>query len=189
RLGIGVVSMGGLVPESRAVDFDSVAEGETHTWRATQEFNVLGQLLAGVEWGELDVLLLDLPPGAERTLQYAEFLGGRTAFVVVTIPADLARGVVARSIEALGRTPCAILGYVENMCGYSCPSCGEVGPLFPGSGDVELGVPCLGRVPFDPRLAELSDSGEAVGAGEAPPSVHAIQAVADTLEHVWEAGR
>ncbi len=180
--GVGVVSMGGLVPEPEAVDFDSVSRGESHTWRATQEFNVLGQLLAGVEWGALDFLLFDLPPGAERTRQYAEFLGGRTAFVVVTIPGDLARGVVARSIAARGETGSPILGYVENMTGYCCPGCGEVGPLFPSSRDVPIPVPCLGRVPFDPRLARACERSEAAGAVEDSPATLAIRGVAALLE-------
>src|SRR5205823_9401664 len=87
--GIGVVSMGLVVPESRALDFDSVADGDTYVWRATREFALLGDLLAGVAWGPLDFLLVDLPPGAERTVQYAEFLGSAAPLVLVTIPSDV----------------------------------------------------------------------------------------------------
>ena len=73
--GIGVFSMGSMIPESEALEFESVAQGESHTWRATREFALLGEILGSVEWGALDLLMFDLPPGAERTVQYADFLG------------------------------------------------------------------------------------------------------------------
>ncbi len=183
RSGIAVVSLGALFPEPVAVDFDSVAHGESHTWRATREFSALAELLAAVEWGELDFLLVDLPPGAERTQQYAEFLGRSTAFVLVTVPSDLARGVVTRSVSALGKTPNRLLGYVENMSGYHCRDCGEVKPLFPSSRAVDLGVPRLGSVPFDPDLAERCDRG-APGAG--PPAGPSAEALGAIVERILE---
>ena len=159
RNGIGVVSMGSLVPEPRSVEFESVASGESHTWRATKEFTFLRELLACMEWGEPDYLLVDLPPGAERIVQYAELLGPSAEFVLVTVPSDLATGVVARSIDALEKTPNPILGYILNMDGYYCSDCGQVKPLFPGQQRVKLDLPCLGSVPFDPELAALCDRG------------------------------
>jgi ATP-binding protein involved in chromosome partitioning len=159
RSGIGVVSMGSLVPEPRSVEFESVASGESHTWRATKEFTFLRELLACMNWGELDYLLVDLPPGAERIVQYAELLGPSAEFVLVTVPSDLATGVVARSIDALQKTPNQILGYALNMDGYYCSDCGSVKPLFPGLQEVKLDLPCLGSVPFDPELAALCDRG------------------------------
>ena len=75
RNGIGVFSMGSLIPESEALEFESAAHGESHTWRATREFALLGEILGSFEWGALDLLMFDLPPGAERTVQYADFLG------------------------------------------------------------------------------------------------------------------
>jgi ATP-binding protein involved in chromosome partitioning len=116
--GIGVFSMGSLIPESEALEFESAALGESHTWRATREFALLGEILGAFEWGALDVLMFDLPPGAERTVQYADFLGPRTSFVLVTIPSEVSRGVVARSVAALSKGPNRLLGYVENMSGY-----------------------------------------------------------------------
>ena len=160
--GIGVVSLGSLVPESQAVEFDSVSSGDSHVWRATREFTFLGQLLGTVRWGELDFLLIDLPPGAERTFQYAEFLGPDTVFVLVSTPSELARGVVSRSVAALGAVPNRLLGYVENMCGYYCAGCDDVRPLFPKTRAADFGIPCLGRVPFDPELAR---SGGTAAAG------------------------
>ena len=105
--GISVFSMGSLIPESEALEFESTAHGESHTWRATREFALLGEILGSCEWGALDLLMFDLPPGADRTVQYADFLGPRTSFVLVTIPSEVSRGVVARSVAALSKGPIA----------------------------------------------------------------------------------
>jgi ATP-binding protein involved in chromosome partitioning len=182
RAGIGVVSLGSAIPETHAFDLPSVAAGDSHTWRATRELTFLFELLASVEWGELDLLLYDLPPGAERTAQYAEALGVDTAFVLVTVPSALSHGVVARSCAALagaGRTP---VGWVENMSGYYCTQCREVKPLFPETPKVELALPCLGRVPFDPELAALCDLGELERLDAARPAARAIAEISEALE-------
>ncbi len=173
--------MGTLFPEPQAVEFDSVASGSTQTWRATREFTVLRELLAGMEWGKLDYLLVDLPPGAERIVQYAELLGPTAQFVLVAIPSDMARGVVARSIDALARTPNPILGYVENMAGYYCSTCEQVKPLFPAQSQVKLDLPCLGSVPFDPELAALCDRGGSLSDSPALPSWQPVRRVADEI--------
>jgi ATP-binding protein involved in chromosome partitioning len=157
--GIGVFSMGSVIPESEALEFESAAHGESHTWRATREFALLGEIPASFEWGALDMLMFDLPPGAERTVQYADFLGSRTSFVLVTIPSDVARGVVARSVAALSKRDNRLLGYVENMSGYYCRDCKTIKPLFISSDTSSLGIPCLGTVPFDPELARHCDLG------------------------------
>ena len=163
--GIGVFSMGSVIPESEALDFESAALGESHTWRATREFALLGDILRSFEWGELDLLMFDLPPGAERTVQYADVLGPQTSFVLVTIPSDVSRGVVARSVAALSKGPFGgaqgrpnrVLGYVENMSGYYCRGCNAIKPLFPSENASALDIPCLGTVPFDPELARHCD--------------------------------
>ncbi len=191
RNGIAVFSMGSLIPESEALEFESAAHGESHTWRATREFALLGEVLGSFEWGALDLLMFDLPPGAERTVQYADFLGPRTSFLLVTIPSEVARGVVARSVAVLTKGRHRLLGYVENMSGYYCRDCNGVKPLFvSGRGasprrtplrahsrgphdprsvragralgapePSDLGIPCLGTVPFDPEIARRCDLG------------------------------
>lgn len=189
RDGIAVFSMGSLVPEGQAVDFDTVSSGESHTWRATKEFAVLGEVLSGFEWGRRDVLLVDLPPGAERTFQYAEFLGPATAFLIVTIPSELSLGVVARSLAALARTPNRVLGYVLNMDGYWCEECGEVKPLFPNAGAAELPVPCLGRVPFDPALARSCDEGTPLAHATASTTFPFLRAIAERVLPILESER
>ncbi|MCB1036068.1 MAG: P-loop NTPase, partial [Acidobacteria bacterium] len=158
RDGVGVVSMGSVVPQQRPVTFDTVSRRDEHVWRSTREFALLGQLLASMDWGALDFLLFDLPPGAERTVQYAEFLPESVGYVLVTVPSDVSRGVVARSVAALGGTGARVLGYVENMAGYYCRDCGEIKPLFPES-RTPIDLPLLGQIPFDPEMAELCDEG------------------------------
>ena len=187
RNGIGVVSMGTLIPEPSTLDFESVAPGSTHTWRATKEFTILRELLAGMDWGKLDFLLIDLPPGVERIVQYAELLGPSAVFVLVTIPSDMSKGVVARSIEALGRTSNTVLGYIENMDGYYCVDCGQVKPLFPVQSSVELNLPQLGSVPFDPELAAQCDDGHVLADTSLSASWNLVQRTAlEICERITE---
>ena len=186
--GIGVFSMGSVLPESQALDFESAARGESHTWRATREFALLGEVLGSFEWGTLDFLLVDLPPGSERTVQYADFLGSfggaqggpATSFLLVTIPSQVARGVVARSVAALSKGPTRVLGYVENMSGYYCRDCDAVKPLFE-SNDAGLGIPCLGTLPFDPELARHCDLGMPFTALSDTPVRAALDRIAQRL--------
>ena len=177
RTGIAVFSMGSVIPESRALEFESASRGESHTWRATREFALLGEILESFEWGSLDALMIDLPPGADRTVQYADFLGPRTSFLLVTIPSEVARGVVARSVAALANAPNRLLGYVENMSGYYCRDCDAIKPLF-----VPADVATLDR----PELARHCDRG--LPLTERPESPvgraldHAAQQLLDRLE-------
>ena len=185
REGVKVLSVGSLLAEGEALSWPSASPRHTHVWRATRELAKLAELLSAVHWGPLDVLLADLPPGPERTAQFADFLGPQTAVVLVSIPSALARGVVARSVSALGALPNRLLGYVENMSGYACAGCGTVRPLFPESKEAaELSLPCLGRVPFDPKLAALSDDGRAIT--EVPAAGPVAAALAETARTLFE---
>jgi ATP-binding protein involved in chromosome partitioning len=179
--GIGVFSMGSLIPESEALAFESTAKGESHTWRATREFALLGEILSSFEWGTLDVLMFDLPPGAERTVQYADYLDARTSFLLVTIPSQVSRGVVARSVAALSKGSRRILGYVENMSGYYCRECDEIKPLFVSTDLSGLQIPCLGTVPFDPELARKCDEGTSFTELAETPVGRALDHVAQQL--------
>ena len=185
RDGIGVFSMGSIIPESEALDSESTARGESQTWRATREFALLGQILASFEWGALDLLMFDLPPGAERTVQYAEFLP-RTSFLLVTIPSEVSRGVVARSVAALAKGGNRILGYVENMSGYYCRDCNAIKPLFVSDRSIDLRVPCLGTVPFDPELARHCDKGTALAEVPDTPVGRALEQMAQRLVDALE---
>jgi ATP-binding protein involved in chromosome partitioning len=189
--GISVFSMGSLIPESEALEFESTAHGDSHTWRATKEFALLGEILGSCEWGELDLLMFDLPPGADRTVQYADFLGPRTSFLLVTIPSEVSRGVVARSVAALlarrslgeggSKGPNRVLGYVENMNGYYCRDCNAIKPLFVSPESPTLEIPCLGTVPFDPELARHCDLGIPLARLNETPVGRALDDVAQRL--------
>jgi len=183
--GISVFSMGSLIPESKALEFDSAVQGESHTWRATKEFALLGDILGSCEWGTLDLLMFDLPPGADRTVQYADFLGPRTSFVLVTIPSEVSRGVVARSVAALSKGPNRVLGYVENMSGYYCRECDAIKPLFDSADASALDIPCLATVPFDPELARHCDRGLPLELRDTPVG-RALDHVAQQLLHRLE---
>ena len=183
RDGLKVLSVGSLLAEGEALTWPSATPRHTHVWRATRDLSKLAELLAAVHWGPLDVLLVDLPPGPERTAQFADFLGPQAAVVLVSIPSALARGVVARSVSALAALPNRLLGYVENMSGYACAGCGTVRPLFPESHEAaELALPCLGRIPFDPQLAALSDDGRAIT--EIPEAGLVAAALAETARNL-----
>jgi ATP-binding protein involved in chromosome partitioning len=179
--GIGVFSMGSLLAESEPLWFESAARGESHTWRATREFTLLSEILTSFDWGVLDVLLFDLPPGAERTVQYADFLGPRMSFLLVTIPSEVSRGVVARSLAALSKGSNRLLGYVENMSGYYCRDCDALKPLFTASGPAALSLPCLGTVPFDPQLAQHCDGGLPFAGLHESPVGRALDEIAGRL--------
>lgn len=195
RDGVQILSVGSLLGEGHALTWPDAAGGHSHVWRATREFASLAELLGAVHWGPLDLLLVDLPPGPERTAQFADFLGPRADVLLVSIPSALARGVVARAVDALRPLANRRLGYVENMSGYACAGCGAVRPLFPAEPDrAELDLPCLGHVPFDPELARLSDLGVAAAemAGSdtiVSPALAALRGVAAELTRRLEESR
>ena len=163
-LGIRVMSMDLLLPSDETpVTWEATTQAESHVWRGNMEANALREFLADTAWGALDLLLLDLPPGTDRLLMVAGLVPSLAGTVLITIPAEVSHLVVKKSITVARETGAPILGLVENMAGYVCLKCGAVGELFQGSGGdalaAEFGIPFLGRVPFDPRLAAAGDQG------------------------------
>lgn len=185
--GVCVLSMDLLLPSDDApVAWDATTRSEAHTWRGTMEANALREFLTDTAWGSLDLLLLDLPPGADRLPTVTDLLPGLSGALVVTIPSEVSHLVVRKSVVLARETGVPLLGLVENMAGYVCLHCGALGALFAGPGGertaAELGLPFLGRVPFDPRLAAEADGGRAfVLQHGATPTGRALHAVADAL--------
>jgi ATP-binding protein involved in chromosome partitioning len=151
------------------------------------EAGALREFISDTEWGKLDYLLVDLPPGSDKLPNLADILPAVSGAIVVTLPSAVSLGVVGRSIRMareMLETP--ILGLVENMSGYVCPDCGHLDELFP-SGEVErlaseVDVPILGSVPFDPLIGACADHGKFY-VREHPdrPAAASIRAIADKL--------
>jgi len=175
-LGVKVMSMDLLLPSDAApLTWDAPTQDEAHTWRGTMEANALREFLADTEWGMLDVLLIDLPPGTDRLLTVISLVPVLAGSVVVTISSDVSQLVVRKSLTVASQGRAPVLGLVENMAG-----------LFPGP-DVEAlareaGTPFLGRVPFDPELAEAADRGEAfVAVAPERPAAIAFRSIASKI--------
>ncbi|MAQ46954.1 sodium:proton antiporter [Roseovarius sp. 22II1-1F6A] len=147
-------------------------EGQAVAWRGPMLMGALQQLLGQVNWGELDVLIVDLPPGT-GDIQIS--LGQRTQVdgaVVVSTPQDVALIDARRAIDMFAKFKTPVLGLIENMTTYICPNCGHEAHLF-GHGGVEeearkIGVPFLGGLPLALEVREAGDSGRPVAAGDGP---------------------
>jgi len=136
---------------------------DTFVWRGTLEANALREFLADTDWGKLDFLLIDMPPGADRFETLMRLVPDLSGALVVTIPSQVSHLVVRRAIASARKAGARLLGLVENMAGLAEAE-GEVArELFTdGAGETfanEVGVPYLGKVPFDSRLARTTDAG------------------------------
>lgn len=163
RAGVRLMSTGLLLEEEAPLTWRD-ADGEGWVWRGAQERGVLREFLSDVAWGELDRLVVDLPPGTARLEQLLGLVPEPGGLVAVTLPSAASGASVRRSLRVAAQRGAPVLGVVENMSGYACRACGAPGPLFPGRAGEELaeefGVPLLGRVPFDPAAAGAADDGD-----------------------------
>lgn len=156
--GVPVLSMGYLVKPAQAL-----------AWRGPMAGNALSQLI-DAEWGDVDVLLVDLPPGT-GDVQLSMLQKHKPAgAIIVSTPQDLALIDAARAGQLFETGKVPIIGMVENMAGYQCPHCGETSDPF-GRGGVEqvansVGLPFLGRIPLSLAVRESGDSGMPPAAGE-----------------------
>src|SRR4051794_13691822 len=174
--GVKVMSIGFMVEEETPM-----------IWRGPMVMSAITQLLREVAWGELDVLVVDMPPGtgdAQLTMAQATPLAGA---VIVSTPQDLALIDARRGVAMFKRVEVPILGLVENMATFVCPHCGQTSDIFGHGGarrEAErLGVPFLGEVPLDMTLRETSDAGRPVVAVD-PDGPHA-QAYRGIARQVW----
>lgn len=159
--GIKLMSIDFLLPEARTPVYWQGPQEEAFAWKGTLEMHALREFLTDTAWGELDFLLIDLPPGTNQFATLCELLSDLDGTVVVTIPTRVSRLVVQRGISmAKDILKAPVTGILENMTGYYCEGCGTERPLF-GVGDVAdyQGLPLLGRVPFDPRMTNACDEG------------------------------
>jgi len=163
-----------------------VPEGQPIVWRGPLIGGAIQQFLRDVDWGELDYLVIDLPPGtsdAQLTLAQAVPLGGA---VLVTTPQEVALSDVTKALAMFKRLSVPILGIVENMTAFACPHCGELTEIFGrGGGErfaAEHGIEFLGGVPLDITVRQGGDVGvPAVAQREPGPAARALTAVAGAV--------
>jgi ATP-binding protein involved in chromosome partitioning len=183
-LGIKVASMDFFLDATSPVRWKGPMD-LSPVWLGLMEMNVIREFLADVVWGELDYLLADLPPGAaaDKPPVMAGFIPDLAGAIVVTTPSEVASDVVQKSVTYARDMGIRVLGIVENMSQYRCPTCGAENELFEGNTEAmceALDLPLLGRIPFDRRLARTFDKGEPLLDADYPT----IQRYQDIVERV-----
>ena len=153
-LGVKVVSM----------DFLLSSDDTPVIWRGPLKMSAIRQFLSDIVWGELDFLLIDLPPGTgDESLSVMQLLPEMDGVVIVTIPSEVSQIVVKKAVTFSRQLKIPIIGIVENMSGFICPKCGAEVDIFRTGGgkriSEDLSVPFLGSIPLDPRICEDSDEG------------------------------
>jgi ATP-binding protein involved in chromosome partitioning len=175
RHGLRAISMGMFVPEEQPV-----------IWRGPMLHKALSQFLSDVDWQEPDFLVVDMPPGTgDITISLAQILPD-AQMVVVTTPQDAAQKVAERAARVAAQTKSETLGVIENMAGFTCPTCGHAEDLFGAGGGQALAsalnVPLLGRIPLDPHVRERSDEGDPIVVADADSAVAAaFRSVAEQI--------
>ena len=170
--GVPMLSMGQMVDQGRAI-----------AWRGPMVGGALGQLI-DADWRDIDLLILDLPPGTGDVQLSMIAKHKPVGAVIVSTPQDLALIDATRAIDLFAQASVPLIGLVENMAGYICPHCGEGSDPF-GRGGAEaaasaLDIPFLGRVPLDIAIRTASDAGTPPAAGDGPEAA-AFLAIADRI--------
>jgi ATP-binding protein involved in chromosome partitioning len=174
---LSVVSMGNFMPN---VD-------DALIWRGPMKITAIRQFISDIEWGELDYLVIDSPPGTgDEPLTVAQDVQGVQS-VVVTTPQEVALADVRKSINFCKNVNMPVVGIVENMSGYVCPDCGHNEDLFgKGGGEKtakEAGVAFLGAIPIDPAMVGSGDTGKPLMAQNLDtPAAKAYAAIVKTIE-------
>ncbi len=173
--GIKTISLGLLIPRDQPA-----------IWRGPIVMKIIGQFLRDVEWGQLDYLIVDMPPGtgdAQLSLVQSARVAGA---LIVTTPQEVAAGDALRGVKMFERVNVPVLGIVENMSWFACPHCGKPSPIFgEGGGErlaAEVGLPLLAQIPLDPRIVMGGDTGvPIVVAAPGSGAATAITALADRV--------
>ncbi|MFP3903854.1 MAG: Mrp/NBP35 family ATP-binding protein [Armatimonadota bacterium] len=176
--GMKVISMAMMLPEP---DSPTI-------WRGPLRGNMLRQFLADVEWGTLDYLIVDLPPGTgDEALTIAQALPEGDGAIVVTTPQQVSQDDCRKAINFVRKVELPVIGVVENMSGFVCPHCGEKTAIFSeGGGEAmaqQMKVPYLGSLPLVPDVVARSDQGKSVVDDDAPEAIRtAFETVVDAVK-------
>jgi ATP-binding protein involved in chromosome partitioning len=176
-LGIKVVSIDFLLPDQETPVI----------WRGPLKMSAIRQFLSDITWGELDLLLIDLPPGTgDEALSVMQLLPEMDGVIIVTIPSEVSKDVVRKAVMFAKELNVPVIGVIENMSGLICPNCGTRIDVFKAGGGEEMaremGVDFLGRIPLDPRICEASDEGVPfIMSQEDSPTTKSFAEIADKI--------
>jgi len=179
---LAVMSMAFLLPDTST----------PVVWRGPMKMAVIQQFLNEVNWGSLDYLVVDLPPGTgDEALSIAQLAPNLRGAVIVTTPQDVAVLDAVKAIKFIEKLDLPVIGIIENMSGMICPHCGDTIDLFGrGGGEKaahDLGVPYLGSIPLDPEMVKAGDEGRPYILRHADsPTWRAVDAVMENLVKVVE---
>ena len=154
-----------LADDVTPVIWDAQSQKDSHAWRGMMEATAVREFISDTEWGVLDYLLIDLPPGTDKLSNIVDLIPQISGTIIVTIPTGISQFVVGKSIEmatSFLNTP--VIGLIENMAVQFCRYCGKKDEFFP-EGKVEEqakqhNVPYLGSIPFDSQIAFCADRGD-----------------------------
>ncbi len=173
-------------PNLRVVSMQSLMQNPDQAviWRGPAKSGVIRQFVGDVQWGKLDFLIIDAPPGTgDEPLSVAQTVTEANA-VIVTTPQDVALADVRKSINFCHTINLSILGLIENMGPFACPCCGKTISLFKSDGGQttakQMSIPFLGGLPFDQNVVKIFDEGRPIKLHEAAPQF--IAALDNTVE-------
>ncbi len=163
-------------------------------WRGPRKSMAIRQFLGQGDWCDVEVLIVDCPPGTgDEPMTVAQLIPDADGVVIVTSPQDVALLDSRKCVSFVRGINHHVLGIIENMSGFACPECGHRTDLFKmGGGEkaaMELEVPFLGRIPITPKTVESGDSGKPlVGENPTDPAALALSEIAKTIEKNWSNG-
>jgi ATP-binding protein involved in chromosome partitioning len=174
--GVKIISLGFLIERDQPA-----------IWRGPIVMKIVNQFLRDVAWGQLDFLIVDMPPGtgdAQLSLVQATHVTGA---LIVTTPQEVSVGDALRGAKMFQRVNVPVLGIVENMSWFECPHCGKPSALFGSGGGErlakELGLPLLGQVPLYPKVLEAADRGEPIVVADAQSAAaRALTSIAERVK-------
>lgn len=180
--GLKIMSVGFFLPDS----------DDAIIWRGPVKHGMIQQFFKDVDWGVLDYMILDSPPGTgDELLSLLNTVEELTGAVLVTTPQEVAAADVRKSVNFCEKANVKVLGIVENMSGYACPHCGQVTTIFKaGAGEQiaqKYGIKLLGKIPIDPAIGESGDAGiPFVYAANHSASAKELQSITKQLMEICE---
>ena len=158
-------------------------------WRGPLKMTAIRLFMSDIVWGDLDFLFIDLPPGTgDEPLSVIQLLPELDGVIIVTIPSEVSKDVVKKAVTFARQVGAPIIGIIENMSGFTCPSCSEIINIFGVGGGEEIAnemtVPFLGKIPIDPHISEDSDKGLPFIVGHMDtPAANSFMDVVKNVEH------